>query len=172
MNLILPQVLLISSVSLSVSDFTKPAPIRRQDSYGAPSAPTYQDSYTAPSYSAPSYQAPSYSAPSYQSPSYSAPSYNTVQSVEVKRVYPSFPDKIYMETSSVAAQWLLQARDSPLLPRGPAPCVPGPGARHPEARDSARASECPGQLCPRTRAYTGSGAPQHRGAGPIRWILS
>ena len=99
MDLILPQVLVISSVSLSLSDFTKPAPIRRQDSYGAPSAPTYQDSYTAPSY-----QAPSYSAPSYQSPSYSAPSYNTVQSVEVKRVYPFFPDKIFMKTSSVAAQ--------------------------------------------------------------------
>ena len=90
------QVLVISSVSLSLSDYTKPAPIRRQDSYGAPSAPAYQDSYTAPSYSAPSYSAPStsYSAPSYSAPSYnapstsySAPSYNTVQSVQVRTEY-------------------------------------------------------------------------------------
>ena len=78
------QVLMISSVSLSLSDYTKPSPIRRQDSYGAPSAPAYQDSYTAPSYSAPSYSAPSYSAPS---TSYSAPSYNTVQSVQVRTEY-------------------------------------------------------------------------------------
>ena len=77
--MILFEVLLVSSVSLVLSDYTKPAPIRRQDAYGAPSAPAYQDSYTAPSYSAPSYQAPSYSAPTY-----SAPSYNTVQSVEVR----------------------------------------------------------------------------------------
>ena len=69
--MILLQVLLVSSVSLVLSDYTKPAPIRRQDAY--------QDSYSAPSYSA-----PSYSAPSYQAPSYSAPSYNTVQSVEVR----------------------------------------------------------------------------------------
>merc|ERR1740129_1093594 len=56
-------VLVISSVSLSLSDYTKPSPIRRQDSYRAPS-------YSAPSYSAPS-------------TSYSAPSYNTVQSVQL-----------------------------------------------------------------------------------------
>merc|ERR1712117_616243 len=55
-------VLLVSWVSLVLSDYTKPAPIRRQDAYGAPSAPAYQDSYTAPSYSAPSYSAPSYNA--------------------------------------------------------------------------------------------------------------
>ena len=88
------QVLVVSSVSLVLSDYTKPAPIRRQDAYGAPSATAYQDSYTAPSYSAPSYSAPSYSAPSYQAPSYSAPtysapSYNTVQSVEVRLLNPS-----------------------------------------------------------------------------------
>ena len=71
------QVLVISSVSLSLSDYTKPAPIRRQDSYGAPSAPAYQDSYTAPSYSAPS-------------TSYSAPSYNTVQSIQVYKNRISF----------------------------------------------------------------------------------
>ena len=83
------QLLVISSVSLSLSDYTKPSPIRRQDAYGAPSAPSYQDSYTAPSYSAPSYTAPSYSAPSYSAPStsYSAPSYNTVQSVQVRTEY-------------------------------------------------------------------------------------
>ena len=69
------QLLVISSVSLSLSDYTKPSPIRRQDAYGAPSAP----SYTAPSYSAPSYSAPS--------TSYSAPSYNTVQSVQVRTEY-------------------------------------------------------------------------------------
>ena len=73
------QLLVISSVSLSLSDYTKPSPIRRQDAYGAPSAPSYQDSYTAPSYSAPSYSAPS--------TSYSAPSYNTVQSVQVRTEY-------------------------------------------------------------------------------------
>merc|ERR1711894_798829 len=66
-------VLLVSSVSLVLSDYTKPAPIRRQDAYGAPSAPAYQDSYSAPSYR----------APSYSGPTYSAPSYNTVQSVEL-----------------------------------------------------------------------------------------
>ena len=88
---------LVSSVSLSLSDSTKPAPIRRQDAldtartfHKKPSDPcaqkrTFGGEEEPPAPCAPFFYGgprPQYGAP--------RPTYNTVQSVQVRTEYPTF----------------------------------------------------------------------------------